>query len=400
MNILYIIGVYPGYGGTEKVTTVIANEFVRRGHNVQIASFEQRNMELLAELKPEVTFHTLTKPVYTKSNLQAIRKILIEGQIDIIDNQWCLPYKTTHLINRARRGLSCRLVSALHGVPDKSKRVIVAEDEEKAARNFVSRTWAKIKVAAFHAIIRRSILLTYHYSDAYVVLSNGFVETLKQYTGLRQSDKLYAIGSPVSITTDYTQTYAAKKQRQILYVGRLDKENKRVNRIVEAWEAIAADYPDWSLVLVGDGPHREELQQYVADRHVARVTFTGFIQEEPVAYYKDAALFMLTSDLEGFGLVLVEAMCYGVVPIVYGSYVTVHDIVDDGKTGIITPMPYDQQTTIQAMRRLMDDDALRQRMSLAAQESSRRFELTAVVDKWERLFNQLIQSNLRSHRGG
>jgi glycosyltransferase involved in cell wall biosynthesis len=291
-------------------------------------------------------------------------------------------------------------VSALHGVPDKSKRVIVAEDEEKAARNFFSRTWAKIKVAAFHAIIRRSILLTYHYSDAYVVLSNGFVETLKQYTGLRQSDKLYAIGSPVSITTDYTQTYAAKKQRQILYVGRLDKENKRVNRIVEAWEAIAADYPDWSLVLVGDGPHREELQQYVADRHVARVTFTGFIQEEPVAYYKDAALFMLTSDLEGFGLVLVEAMCYGVVPIVYGSYVTVHDIVDDGKTGIITPMPYDQQTTIQAMRRLMDDDALRQRMSLAAQESSRRFELTAVVDKWERLFNQLIQSNLRSHRGG
>jgi glycosyltransferase involved in cell wall biosynthesis len=390
MNLLFVVGVYPGFGGTEKVTTVIANELSRRGYGVHIVSFEQKNMELMDEVAEDVVFHPLTKPLNTTNNQVAIRQILIDGQVDIIINQWCLPYHVTYLLNRARRGLPCRLVSVLHGVPDRSKKVIVAEDALKNARNVVSRLLARIKVSALNYVIQRSIRLTYDRSDAYVVLSHGFIDSLKQYARLSHTEKLLSIGNPVTIPTDYTQTYTGRKKRQILYVGRMDKENKRVNRIVEAWEMVAPQHQNWNLVLVGDGPHRSALEDYVQSHHMERVTFTGFVKEAPIDYYKESSIFMLTSDLEGFGLVIVEAMSYGVVPIVYGSYVSVYDIIDSGRTGIITPMPYSQDATVAALCRLMDDEAYRKRMSVAAQRDSQRFELSSVVNQWEELFHSLL----------
>ena len=99
---------------------------------------------------------------------------------------------------------------------------------------------------------------------------------------------------------------------------------------------------------------------------------------------------MLTSDLEGFGLVLVEAMSYGVVPIVYGSYVAARDIVDNGKNGIVTNMPYSRDETVAALRWLIDNDSARIDMAGQAIEKSRQFSLDVVVNKWGQMFDGLV----------
>lgn len=97
---------------------------------------------------------------------------------------------------------------------------------------------------------------------------------------------------------------------------------------------------------------------------------------------------MLTSDLEGFGLVLVEAMAYGVVPIAYGSYLAVRDIIDDGANGLITPAPYSEDATVAAMRSLMDDEPRRLRMSAVAQEKSKSFALERILRRWSDLLSR------------
>jgi len=248
-------------------------------------------------------------------------------------------------------------------------------------RKFVAR----LKLLAIHAIIKASIRYVYRRSDAYVVLSKGFLDTLHAYTGLKRTPKLVAIGNPITIPTDYATDWTVRKKKQILYVGRMDKENKRVNRIVEAWEHVAADYPDWNLVLVGGGPHIDELKDYAAKKSIPRIAFTGFLKEDPIQYYQEPSIFMLTSDLEGFGLVLVEAMAYGVVPIVYGSYVSVFDIIDNGKNGFITSVPYSQAATTVAMRQLMDKPKLLAAMSQAAIVKSKTFALDNILKQWEGL---------------
>ena len=390
MNLLFLIGVYPNYGGTEKITTLLANEFTRRGHSVSIVSFDQPYPELAErELNPSIRLHRLTYPVDTSGNRLKLRSIIREERTDIVINQWCLPYYVTRLINYARKGSGCRLISVLHGVPDKSKRIIVAEDAIANASNSIKRLVCKAKYHLFQTVIKRSIRYVYNHSDRYVVLSDGFIHSLQQYTGLSNTPKLLAIGNPVTIQVDYKVDYAGDKRKQILYVGRMDMENKRVNRIVEAWEVVHNDYPDWQLTLVGDGPHRRQLQQYSEEHHIQRITFTGFVKEEPVSFYKQATVLMLTSDLEGFGLVIVEGMSYGVVPVVYGSYVSVYDIITDGEDGFITPMPYSRDATVSCLRRIMDNPELAKRMSRNAREKSKRFSVDSIVAQWEELFKTI-----------
>ncbi len=100
---------------------------------------------------------------------------------------------------------------------------------------------------------------------------------------------------------------------------------------------------------------------------------------------------MLTSDFEGFGLVIVEAMQFGVVPVVYGSYLAVYDIIEDGKNGIITPMPYNIDNTVGSLRKLMDDSNLRQQMATNAIVKAKKFSVDNVVNEWYEKINQLTK---------
>ena len=193
----------------------------------------------------------------------------------------------------------------------------------------------------------------------------------------------------MQIDIDLNDFSLSKKKNQVLYVGRMDFENKRVNRIVEAWQCLQQEFKDWELVLLGDGPHKETLQQYVCEHQIERVRFDSFQKDPPIRYYKDAKIFMLTSDLEGFGLVVIESMAYGVVPIVYGSYEAAYDIVDDGINGFVTPKPYCRELTVDRLRMLMSQELKRNGMAAEAMKKSRTFSIDTVVKSWYKLFTEV-----------
>lgn len=388
-NILFVIGKYPNYGGTEKITTILADNFVSMGCNVHIASFEQPHPELKEGLASTIKLHGLEYPVSNKKNVEVLAHIIKNSQVDVIFNQWCLPFSTTRMINKARRGTDCKLLSVLHGVPDKSKTVIIAEDAVKAASNGMIKLIGKLKLKVYHAVIRQSIRYVYKRSDRYVVLSKGFIQSFRNYTGLKDTPKLLAIGNPITIPTDFENDYINDKEKQILYVGRMDMENKRVNRIIEVWEVLYREYNDWNLILVGDGPHKKLLEKYVEEHNIGNVIFTGFTKEEPTEYYKRSSVLMLTSDLEGFGLVIVEGMSYGVIPVVYGSYVSVYDIIDDSKNGFITSIPYSKEKTVEYLKILMNDGDKRREMANSALQKSKNYLIENIMKQWYLLFKSL-----------
>lgn len=389
MNILFLIGKYPNYGGTEKITTFLANHFSTEGYKIHIASFEQPFPELEKELDKKITLHQLNYPINKHTNVYMLKNIIKEYHINIIINQWCLPFYTTLLCNRARKGTQCKLISVLHGVPDKSKIIIKIEDAIIETNNFVLKFFLKIKLKLAQVIIKNSIRYVYKNSDRYVVLSQGFIKTFQQYTQLADTPKLLYIGNPVTIPVDYKEDYISSKRKQILYVGRMDMENKRVNRIIEAWEDIFKTYPDWELILVGNGPHKKILEEYVALHNIQRVTFTGFIKDDPIEYYKKANILMLTSDLEGFGLVIVEGMSYSTIPIVYGSYVSVYDIISHNKTGFITSVPYSKRETVKYIEFVIENPEIAQTIAHNAQEKSKDFSAFTIITEWKKLFNTL-----------
>ncbi len=386
MNVLFFYRIYPNYGGVEVVTTVLANRMVLDGHEVTVVSLEQPHMELAAQLAKGVDIIKLDYPVLSFNNVNKLHRIIVDRKIDVLINQWGLPFKTTMLCKRAIKNTGCRLFSVLHGSPYTSKVVIRAQDKCKNASNFISKAVAYAELQIKEAVIKWSIRYNIKNNQKYILLSNAFIGPLLKYAHIRNASNVIAIGNPITIDVDLRGFNMDNKKNQVLYVGRMDFENKRVNRIVDTWKILYSDFPDWELVLVGDGPHKEELINYVKKGKIDRVRFEGFQKESPIKYYIDASLFMLTSDLEGFGLVIVESMAYGVVPVVYGSYEAVYDIIDDGINGFITPKPFDLSITVKRLKQLMIDKEKRTKMAKAAMIKSQNFLLDAVIKQWYSVF--------------
>ncbi len=390
MNILFLYRTYPSYGGVEVVTTVLANKFTRDGHHVIIASFEQPNKELAAQLDTSIEIVKLDYPVISYGNIRKLHQVLKHKQVDILVNQWGLPFHTTYLCCKAIRGSACKLVSVLHGSPYTSKIIIKAQDKVEQVNNAMARFFWKQILFLKEQVIKRSIRYNCKKNERYILLSKGFVKPLIKYAHIKNEKNIVAIGNPITIPVMYDLQEIPLKKKQLLYVGRMDYENKRVNRIIEAWETIFADYPDWELVLVGDGPHKNILIEYVKSHHIERVRFEGFQIDPPIKYYKEASIFLLTSDLEGFGLVITESMSYGVVPIVYGSYEAVYDIIEDGKSGFITSVPYSKDNTVRCIRKLIENPRLRNEMAENAISRSKKFTVETITQAWYDLFRECL----------
>ena len=94
---------------------------------------------------------------------------------------------------------------------------------------------------------------------------------------------------------------------------------------------------------------------------------------------------MLTSDIEGFGLVSVEALSFGVVPMVYDSYAAASDLVDDGINGVLLPFHkegYNTEEAASVMSKLMTDNIYRNKLAEAALEKSRQYSLDRIYNEW------------------
>lgn len=382
MNILFFYRVYPNYGGVEVVTSVLARRFVHDGHHVTIASLEQLHPEIKEQNIDGVELISLHYPMLSKDNIVKLHKTLTQNKIDILINQWGLPFNSTRLCRKAIKGTKCRLVSVLHGAPNTSKVIIKAKDKVKNAKNFLSRGFYQAVLFFKEEVIKASIRYNVEHNERYIMLSDSFIPSLINYADLKTTKKIISIGNPITIPIDLTGFDLSEKKKQVLYVGRMDFENKRVNRIVGVWEDISSRYIDWELVLVGDGPHKQKLMDYVTRNKIERVRFEGFQIESPVKYYKEASIFMLTSDLEGFGLVITESMSFGCVPIVYGSYEAVYDIIDDGVCGFITPVPYSKGKTIERLEWLITHNDERKNMAASAMKKAQQFTLDSIVKKW------------------
>jgi glycosyltransferase involved in cell wall biosynthesis len=121
-----------------------------------------------------------------------------------------------------------------------------------------------------------------------------------------------------------------------LYTGRLDRE-KSLERVLDAFESVAAAVSTATLHLVGKGSHSQALEgRAAAGRAGRRIVFHGGLAREALPdYYRAADLFLFASETETQGLVLAEAHACG-LPAVAVRASGVDEVVTDGETGILT----------------------------------------------------------------
>ena len=235
-----------------------------------------------------------------------------------------------------------------------------------------------------------SLRITYLLSAKYIVLSKSFISLFLSFTSVSNNGKVEAIPNPLTtpIESINLKDYFSFKKNEIIYVGRLEENQKKITRILDIWETLCQSNDDWKLKIIGDGPDREMLTSYVKDKKIKNVFFEGF--QNPVEYYRSAKILLLTSDYEGFGLVITEAMVHGVVPVVFGSYDAVYDIIDTNVNGFILKPPFEKKQFIEKITFLIDNDAELRKYSLNSTEISNKFSVEVVYNKWIDLLNKVI----------
>ncbi len=154
----------------------------------------------------------------------------------------------------------------------------------------------------------------------------------------------------------------------VLFVGRLARE-KNLPNLLRAASLVVKRFPDTLFLIVGDGPERKRLEHLAKELEIEKnVVFEGMVEYDSLpAYYKACDIFVLPSDHEGWGLVLVEAMAAG-KPVVTTDVGLAGEVVEDGVTGIVVPRRNERELA-EAIVRLIEDGELREKIG---EEAKRR----------------------------
>jgi glycosyltransferase involved in cell wall biosynthesis len=167
----------------------------------------------------------------------------------------------------------------------------------------------------------------------------------------------------------------------LLYIGRLSAE-KEVDRI----KPVLAAIPGARLALVGDGPHREELEKHFAGTNT---NFVGYLAgEELAAAYATADVFVFPSRTETLGLVLLEAMAAG-CPVVAADAGGIPDIVTNGENGYMFD-PKDENGAIAATQRLFNRGAERELMRRNARIEAEKWGWNAATQQLQQFYNDIL----------
>lgn len=378
-------------GGLEVVTAVLANKFVEEGHQVSVFSFLGGKHSIADRFDARIKLYQQDDYSRSKENVAKLRKVLVDDKIDIIINQWGLPYTPIKTARKAAKGLDVKIISVYHNAPSFNGRIQKLNIALMGCENLMKRLALRLMRFAFKKVTSRAMAYIYRHSDLFLVLSPSYIEEFKRFTGVSDDRYLQVLTNPITVEHDGYEYAFNEKQKEIIYVGRLDFVQKRVYRVIDTWNYLEERFPDWRLTIVGDGEDRENLENHVKYLGLKRVSFEGF--QKPIAYYKRASILLLTSDFEGFPLVLAECMSFGVIPAVYNSYSAVCDIIDDGKDGIVLPYHkngYQAEKAAGMIVNIMKDDGKREQMALAAIKKSKEYSVEKIFSEWKRVFNGCI----------
>jgi glycosyltransferase involved in cell wall biosynthesis len=168
----------------------------------------------------------------------------------------------------------------------------------------------------------------------------------------------------------------------LLYVGRLSAE-KEIERIKPILEAI----PDARLALVGDGPHRQNLEKHFAGTNTY---FVGYLKgKELGSAFASADAFIFPSRTETLGLVLLEAMAAG-CPVVAANSGGIPDIVTDGVNGFLFAPEEDDKGAIAATMRLLANQQEREIIRSNARQEAERWGWSAATGQLQNFYHQVV----------
>ncbi|MGI5414687.1 glycosyltransferase family 4 protein [Actinomadura luteofluorescens] len=173
----------------------------------------------------------------------------------------------------------------------------------------------------------------------------------------------------------------------VLAAGRL-VHAKGFDVLLRAFVPIAAEHPDWTLRVFGGGPRRDRLRALIDDLGLGGRAEVRPRTRDLHAEMERASVYALSSRREGMPMVVIEAMGMGLAVVAFDCPTGPAEVIAHGRDGLLVPAG-DEDALTAALRAVIEDPGLRDRLGEAALRSSRAHHLDRIGPRWSRLIRDL-----------
>lgn len=349
-------------GGAERVAAILANYFVNNGYCVNIINSD----------KDSAFYHLDNKINVIKMGLDYSKKGMIYSAIRLVK-------KYLYLRKYFRKHRNETILTFLTRM---EMPVIVA------ARSYKGQIYTSVRndPQRYTLPVRMFRRITYP-CIAGVVFQTKTVSSFKDFKKIRKSA---VIANPLmqAINEKQIPIPHSQRKRKICNVARLEKQ-KNQECLIRAFAKIAADYPDITLSIYGEGPLRKTLQKLIEELGMcSRIMLPG-VEKNVVCHNKDALMFVLSSYYEGMPNALMEAMAYG-IPSISTDFASgaARELIRDGVNGFLFPVD-NVEALEKKMRYVLDNPDIADRAALEATKIYDSYNVETICAKWEKfLFSE------------
>lgn len=363
INVCFFSGDITRSGGTERVATVIANELQKNNeYRVSFVSMWENGDKPFFYIDDSIKRFTL----YGKEKkgfhhllgyIKRLRKIVKKNNFDIlVDVDGILDmYSIPALI-----GLKTKLISW--------EQFNYYQNPYVNYRKLTRRMAAKL-------------------ADAIVVITKEDEQYYRD--NLKLKTTVYQIYNPLTI--DNKGETADLESKTILSVGRIT-EQKGFDMLVDVAEKVLQDHKDWKWIIIGDGEDKDEILQKIKEKglegNINILSNVDNVEE----YYKNSSIYVMTSRYEGFGLVLTEAMSFGVPCVSFKCPAGPSEIIEDGVNGYLVDC-FDINTMSKRIKELIVNKNNRINCSQKTVIIKENFNLEDIVQKWNEILLKIGNNN-------
>ncbi len=362
MRIAFILPTFTA-GGAERVASLLCNYWAEQGHDVTALTFEGAGDERIYRLDDRVTLRGIDAlnrnrrlTARVGGNFRRLARLRAALKT----------FKPDAVVAFTTEANVVAIWSALGlGVP-----VVVSE------RNQPDRPG----LGRFTRAARR---LSYPLAAAVVVQT----EAIAQWARARFAGPVHVLPNPIRLASWGDVAGAVSATKRIVAAGRLVPQ-KGFDVLIASFSALADAYPDWQLVIYGDGGEREALETQAMRLGLGdRVALPGISQDLRAAF-AEADLFVLPSRYEGYPNVLLEALASGCAVIATDCPGATAEILEGGRYGLLVE-PGSEAALSTGLERMMSDQALRRRFAAQAREAVSALDVEVVGRRWLELFASL-----------
>ena len=333
-----------GDGGAQRVISILSEKMAMRDMDVEIVTYYDIPMVYEICSKVKVTcVETCTGTKNMVKNLLWLRRYFKENAKIVLS--FLAPFNMIALV--AVMGTKVPIV-----VADRN-------DPAKVPGNFVVRT-------------ARDVL--YGFADQVVVQT----EANKAYFK-RLQKKTKVIYNPVDLKEYTGAALKTSKEKMIVSAGRLLPQ-KNQKMLLNAFAKISAKFPEYRMVIYGEGSFRGDLENYVLEKGLKGKVYMPGSVKDLYDRIKPAEIFVLSSDYEGMPNALIEAMCLG-LPCVSTKVSGATDLIVDHVNGLLVGVGSEEELT-NAMEKLLSDESTRNEMAREAVKLAEKLLPDEILEQW------------------